>query len=145
MRTREQTEFRDPEEASSSGRYHTQGSVRSVGKLIPHVSFTGAMPGSGLPEGKYPSMGSIDGLYHKVNNHYELLSNDFNVAIRNGFIYGAIIDGYIRPLYNKNGQIIVVSQETHKKIAIAEHEIAAMGYHRHFSQVYKNLPSVPPA
>ena len=134
MRTREQTVIRDPEEASSSGRYHTEGSIGSYGTLTQYKRFTGPLPGSGLPEGKYPVVGKIGGLYHKVNNHYELLSDDFNVAIRNGFIYGAIIDGYIRPLYNKNGQHIIICQATHRIVPIDEHEAATMGFHQHFSQ-----------
>ena len=136
MRTREQTVIRDPEEASSSGRYHTEDSIKSHGKLIPH-EFGGAVGGSGLPKGKYRAVEGIDGLYHKVNNHYEPLTDDFNAVSRVGFIYGAIINGYIRPIYNQNGQQIVVSQSTNKKTVISEQEAAAMGFHQHVSQHIK--------
>ena len=93
------------------------------------------MPGSGLPEGKYPVVvGKIGGLYHKVNNQYVPLTKNINLSIRKGIIYGVLIDGYVRPLYDKNGQHIIVSQATHRKIPIDEHEAATMGFHQHFSQ-----------
>ena len=134
MRTREQTEFRDTEEASSSGRHHTLDSVTPYGTIFSHMNFASPLPGSRLPEGKYHSAGEIEGLYHKVQNNYVLLSKDFYLVIMNGFFYGTIINGYIRPIYNQNGQQVVVSQRTNRKYVISKDQAAVMGFNQHFTQ-----------
>ena len=141
MRTREQTEFRETEEASTSGRHHTEDSVRAYGRVVPEARFTGPIPGSGLPEGKYQAVGKIGAVYHKVNNHYELLSGNFSAVKRDHFVYGVVIDGYIRPIYNENGQQIVVSQNTKQQFVVTEEQAAQMGFHQHYTQHTWNLQS----
>ena len=144
MRTRKQTVFRAPEEASSSGRYHVQESVEPFGTLIPHNKFEGAFQGSGLPEGKYPTMGVLEDLFLKVNNRFLPIVKSFNAVTKEGIIYGAILDGHIRPLYDQHGRNIVISQSTLRKVVIDEHEAARLGFHQHISQHIGNRALVAP-
>ena len=102
------------------------------------------MPGSGLPEGQYPSFGQLEDIFYKVDNHYVLLTKDFNAMSRDGFIYGAIINGYIRPLYNKYGEHIVVSQRNHEKLPIGKHDAENFNFDKHYSEVVPNIPLTPP-
>ena len=100
------------------------------------------MPGSGLPEGEYlAAEWSFDNLFYKVNNTCVLLPRNFNAVSNHGLIYAAIVDGYIRPLYNERGEHIVVSERNHRKIPIGRHESEKMGFHKHYSEVFPNLPA----
>ena len=126
---------RSHELAGPSGQQHSLASVSAYGELVSHNHLTEPIPDSGLPAiGRYPHQRFVDGLYRKVNDHlFVPIDHDFHAIKDGGFVYGAIFDRHIRPLYNARGNMIIVNEITNEKHVIEEDIADMLGLNRPYS------------
>ena len=128
MRSREQVNSGG--QPSTSGRKSTI-KVRQYGTIwanrrVNLAEFRGAPVKSGLRHDQnYRDIHEVHGLFYKENDHLLPVENNFATAMRDGYLFGIIIDGYIRPIYNQIGQTILLRKSDRKEFLISLKEVEA--------------------
>ena len=80
----------------------------------------GAPVKSGLRHDQnYRDILEVHGLFYKENDRLLPVENNFATAIKDGYLFGIIIDGYIRPIYNQIGQTIILRESDRKEFFIS--------------------------
>ena len=110
-------------EPSTSGRQSTL-EVRQYGTLWenrrakkPNLSPTWS--NSGLSHEKnYEILDEFHGIFYKENDHLLPIEHNFAMATTGGYVLGVVINGIIRPIYNKNKQVIVVRERDRQEMPI---------------------------
>ena len=137
IRTREHTNT--AEEPSTSGNDHSQhlpptGILRRS-QYRSNLKHKSIIPGTGLRgDTNYRDVEFVPGLYYIKQNHLAPLTGDYAAANRAGFMIGRIVDGYVRPIYNKNHQIVIVRENDRQIFVVTQEQAEAFG-------VNKPLPS----
>ena len=122
------------EQVSSGGQPSTSGrrstvNVRQYGTIwanrranLPELR--GAPVKSGLRHDQnYRDILEVHGLFYKENDHLLSVEDNFLTAIGDGYLFGIIIDGYIRPIYNQIGQTIILRESDRKEFLISLKEV----------------------
>ena len=83
----------------------------------------------------------VDNLfYEKDGELVPLRTNQFISARTNDVVIGKIIDGYIRPMYNADHEIVMFVDNGQRRITVSRSKAKRMGVNKPVPRVFLNHP-----